>query len=359
MQERTRYSEQRVHGDPEVVRYSKELELVINNGTRMYRPTSRCIMARNGYIAGVDLGSGSYSKVKLARDVGNNDELVAVKIVDRAMAPHDYQQTFLPRELNTWPHIVHPNIIRHHETFQETRRIFMVLEYVSGGDLLTFVQASGAVGERRARSWFSQICEAMCYVHSLECAHRDLKLENILLTGDLERIKICDFGFVTDTGSELSDIYCGSRSYAAPEILLGKPYDPKKADIWALGVILYILVVGRMPFDETRGVGNILSEQHSLSMASLSKAGVTVRCQRLMMRIFAYQYRERPTVSDILTDDWFNEEPEVASVVTRGTAHLRGRSHRLVDEPEAQRPKIISTEVKAKTRRGQQTRNRK
>lgn len=131
----------------------------------------------------------------------------------------------------------------------------MVLEYVSGGDALQYIQKNGAVGECVAQRWSKQIVDAVQYLHNANITHRDLKLENILITED-EQIKICDFGFIKRQAdnSELSKTYCGSRSYAAPEILMGRPYDPKKTDVWAIGVILYIFVFGNMPFDETKVV---------------------------------------------------------------------------------------------------------
>jgi serine kinase len=137
------------------------------------------------------------------------------------------------------------------------------LEFASQGDLLTYVQRVGAIPEQKRTLWSYQLCDAVKYLHELEVVHRDLKLENLLLdiNGNknktkklmkiiflyLDNMKLCDFGFSKDVlkcKEYLSKTYCGSRAYVSPEILLGLPYDAKKADIWAIGVIIYIFVTG-------------------------------------------------------------------------------------------------------------------
>jgi serine kinase len=136
------------------------------------------------------------------------------------------------------------------------------LEFASQGDLLTYVQRVGTIPEQKRTLWSYQLCNAVKYLHELEVVHRDLKLENLLLdiNGNkkkqklmkiiflyLDNMKLCDFGFSKDVlkcKEYLSKTYCGSRAYVSPEILLGLPYDAKKADVWAIGVIIYIFVTG-------------------------------------------------------------------------------------------------------------------
>ncbi|ESN92380.1 hypothetical protein HELRODRAFT_142669, partial [Helobdella robusta] len=221
----------------------------------------RAVLARKGFLVRNTLGSGSYSKVTnlyFSKTLFKIFILVpvslaAVKIVDRLKTPKDYQEKFMPRELELWPQLKHPNLVALLDCFQDARRVYMLLEYVPGGDALQYIQKNGAIGETMARRWIKQIVDAVRYLHDRQISHRDLKLENILLTEE-GHIKICDFGFIKhqQDHTELSRTYCGSRSYAAPEILMGRPYDPKKTDVWAIGVILYIFVFGNMPFDETK-----------------------------------------------------------------------------------------------------------
>lgn len=229
-----------------------------------YRPTYRAVLAKNGYLVRKTLGNGSYSKVKLAISLNKCKSLVAVKIVDRNKAPRDFQTKFLPRELDIWPGLRHPNIINVHDAFDDGRRVYMILEYAENGDVLKYIQKVGALSENLARGWTWQLCDAVKYLHELNITHRDLKLENLLLDKSYN-LKICDFGFVKgECVKDMSRTYCGSKSYAAPEILMGQPYDPKKADMWAIGVILYIFVTGKMPFDESRGNSGVLDEQKKL-----------------------------------------------------------------------------------------------
>ncbi|PRD20438.1 UNVERIFIED_CONTAM: Tssk1b, partial [Trichonephila clavipes] len=108
------------------------------------------------------------------------------------------------------------------------------------------------LSEPESRYFFRQIVSAINYLHNLEIAHRDVKCENIMLTMDAE-IKLIDFGFCKRSGhsDRLSNTFCGSTAYAAPEVLQGVPYDPFMYDIWSLGCVLYVMVTGNMPFDES------------------------------------------------------------------------------------------------------------
>lgn len=127
--------------------------------------TYRTVLAKRGLLVKDTLGSGSYSKVKHAQYIRPIDALhpsvypanVAVKIIDRAVAPSDFQQKFLPRELQIWPHLSHPNIVKMLECFTESCRVYMILEYVEGGDALRFIQNSGAVSESTGRIWTRQV----------------------------------------------------------------------------------------------------------------------------------------------------------------------------------------------------------
>ncbi|KAK3611336.1 hypothetical protein CHS0354_029988 [Potamilus streckersoni] len=235
------------------------------NESITYRPTYRAVLSRRNYLVKQTLGSGSYSKVKLAYYLEGDPTKWAVKIIDRSKAPKDFQARFLPRELSIWPKLRHPNIIRMVEMFEDDHRVYMILEYAENGDVLRYIQKTGAIKDALARIWIRQVCDAVRYLHEQNISHRDLKLENLLLESAYN-IKICDFGFVKDNCTdELSKTYCGSKSYAAPEILRGEPYDPKKADIWAIGVILYIFITGKMPFDESKGNHGVLEEQRKLN----------------------------------------------------------------------------------------------
>lgn len=297
-----------------------------------YRPTYRAVLAKRGYLVQNDLGSGSYSKVKKVYYFAKRSliQVMAVKIIDRAKAPQDYQEKFLPRELKHWPRLHHPNLIALNDCFQDNQRVYMILEYAEGGDALKHIQATGAIREDRARVWTAQITSAVRYMHDIDIAHRDLKLENLLIDAN-DNMKLCDFGFVREALSgDLSQTYCGSKSYAAPEILQGRPYDPKKADVWAIGVILYIFVTGKMPFDETKGTKSILEEQRALDFRWSRARPLTTACQCLVRRMFTWPFPDRPDVNSILADPWFLPVAATDSSIRRdvNAARHHAASHR-------------------------------
>ncbi|XP_039248745.1 testis-specific serine/threonine-protein kinase 6-like [Styela clava] len=197
------------------------------------------------------IGEGSYSHVKSAIwKSENNDESirVALKVINRATAPVEFKKKFLPRELKILNGLKHPNIIQMYNAFNIKNKTYICLEFAGHGDLLEFVQLRGPLEEGETRKLFTAICDGISYLHERGVVHRDLKCENILL-GNNNEIKIADFGFAREIGnSELSKTFCGSAAYAAPEVIKGIAYEGRNADLWSMGVILYIMACCVMPF---------------------------------------------------------------------------------------------------------------
>lgn len=317
--------------------------------TVTYRPTYRAVLAKKGLLVRHTLGSGSYSKVKFALCLENYTfSKAAVKIIDRNKAPRDFQTRFLPRELSIWPRMIHKNIARMHEMFEDNFRVYMVLEFAENGDVLRFIQKSGAIKGHLARIWIRQVCDAVRYLHNQDITHRDLKLENLLLDTAFN-IKLCDFGFVkSHSMKELSKTYCGSKSYASPEILRGEPYDPKKADVWAVGVILYIFITGKMPFDESKGNQGVLEEQKRLNFPWQKFKYVTQDIKSLILSLFQGNYSDRPDINDILENDWVkrfhDDRPE-----TEGE-DSKEESIQNDDKPEVQREFAAALHQRSRTK---------
>ena len=148
--------------------------------------------------------------------------------------------------------IDHPNIIKLYDVWETSTELYLILEYVEGGELFDHLCAKGRLGTEEALGYFQQIIHAIDYCHRFNIAHRDLKPENLLLDTDMN-IKVADFGFATwqtDSSASLLKTACGSPHYAAPELIKGEAYNGASADIWSCGVILYALLAGRLPFDD-------------------------------------------------------------------------------------------------------------
>ncbi|XP_074165310.1 serine/threonine-protein kinase MARK1 isoform X9 [Sminthopsis crassicaudata] len=193
------------------------------------------------------IGKGNFAKVKLARHVLTGRE-VAVKIIDKTqLNPTSLQKLF--REVRIMKILNHPNIVKLFEVIETEKTLYLVMEYASGGEVFDYLVAHGRMKEKEARAKFRQIVSAVQYCHQKCIVHRDLKAENLLLDADMN-IKIADFGFSNEftIGNKL-DTFCGSPPYAAPELFQGKKYDGPEVDVWSLGVILYTLVSGSLPFD--------------------------------------------------------------------------------------------------------------
>lgn len=223
-------------------------------------PSEENTLNSKGYRLLKKLGEGSYAKVYLAalkEDDGkpaDRRHQLACKIIDTAKAPKDFTRKFLPRELEILVKLNHPHVIHIHSIFQRRNKYYIFMRVAENGDLLEFILHKGAISEPQARVWMRQLSLALQYLHDLEIAHRDMKCENALITANYN-VKLADFGFaryVVDAFGKrvTSDTYCGSLSYAAPEILRGMPYHPKIADLWSLGVILFIMLNKAMPFDD-------------------------------------------------------------------------------------------------------------
>uniref|UniRef100_A0A0N4W316 Protein kinase domain-containing protein n=1 Tax=Haemonchus placei TaxID=6290 RepID=A0A0N4W316_HAEPC len=174
---------------------------------------------------------------------------VAVKLIKKSAIENKADLVRIRREIRIMSALHHPNIIQIFEVFENREKIILVMEYASGGELYDYVSRFGSLPESEARRIFRQITSAVLYCHKHQVAHRDLKLENILLDQD-NNAKIADFGLSNYFGTKsLLTTFCGSPLYASPEIINGTPYKGPEVDCWSLGILLYTLVYGSMPFD--------------------------------------------------------------------------------------------------------------
>ncbi|KAM6359419.1 MAP/microtubule affinity-regulating kinase 3 isoform 21-T21 [Alca torda] len=259
------------------------------------------------------IGKGNFAKVKLARHILTGRE-VAVKIIDKAqLNPTSLQKLF--REVRIMKILNHPNIVKLFEVIEKEKTLYLVMEYASGGEVFDYLVAHGRMKEKEARAKFRQIVSAVQYCHQKHIVHRDLKAENLLLDADMN-IKIADFGFSNEftVGNKL-DTFCGSPPYAAPELFQGKKYDGPEVDVWSLGVILYTLVSGSLPFD-----GQNLKELRERVLRGKYRIPfyMSTDCENLLKRFLVLNPTKRGTLEQIMKDRWINaghEEDELKPFV--------------------------------------------
>ncbi|VDL71018.1 unnamed protein product [Nippostrongylus brasiliensis] len=251
------------------------------------------------YQVGRAIGRGNFATVRLARHEIAKTK-VALKIVDRA-ALDEENLIRLEREMQILTRVNHPHIVKLYEIMRTETSIYIVTQYCSGGELFEILIERGRTAEDEARRWFGQIASAVAYLHHKGIVHRDLKAENILLDKN-SNIKIIDFGFSnTQAPSQLLRTWCGSPPYAAPELLLGKEYDGLKADIWSLGVILYILVTGGFPFPGDN-VENL--KRAVLSCQMKIPYWVSVECADLIKKMLVFNPFKRSGINAVMQHRW-------------------------------------------------------
>uniref|UniRef100_A0A0N5AJ25 non-specific serine/threonine protein kinase n=1 Tax=Syphacia muris TaxID=451379 RepID=A0A0N5AJ25_9BILA len=190
------------------------------------------------------IGKGNFAIVRVAKHIVAKCK-VAVKIVDKAQISQE-NLAKIEREIRILKTLDHPHIIKLYQVMRTEQFIYIVTEYARNGELV--LAAHGKLPEDESRKYFQQIVSAVAYCHHRGIVHRDIKAENILLDKNND-VKLIDFGFSNiQQPKVLMSTWCGSPPYAAPELLLGKVYDGTKADIWSLGVVLFIMVTGGFPF---------------------------------------------------------------------------------------------------------------
>lgn len=267
-------------------------------------------LRERGYKIMSTLGEGAYSKVKLAHSSRLGRD-VAIKCINKQVAPRDFVEKFLPRELQALPHLKHENIVRVYEILEASDGyVYIVMEAARNGDMLRYVQRRGALPESEIKQYFWQLTQAIKYCHTMNICHRDLKCENLLLDKD-NKLLLTDFGFsksmIFNGGTVVpSTTFCGSAAYAAPEIIRGHPYDPRMHDIWSMGVILYIMACGHMPFDDSN-VRKMLKVQlrNQIRFPPRVVDQLSDELKNLVRKMIQPDITKRATMDEITTHTFF------------------------------------------------------
>ncbi|VVC25113.1 Protein kinase, ATP binding site,Protein kinase domain,Serine/threonine-protein kinase, active site,AMPK [Cinara cedri] len=256
------------------------------------------------YILGQTLGVGTFGKVKIGEHQLTKHK-VAVKILNRQKIKSLDVVGKIRREIQNLKLFRHPHIIKLYQVISTPTDIFMIMEYVSGGELFDYIVKHGKLKEFEARRFFQQIISGVDYCHRHMIVHRDLKPENLLLDHNLH-VKIADFGLSNMMmDGEFLRTSCGSPNYAAPEVISGKLYAGPEVDIWSCGVILYALLCGSLPFDDEH-VPTLFRKIKSGIFPIpdyLNKSVVSLLCHMLQV-----DPMKRASIEDIKKHEWFQFE---------------------------------------------------
>ncbi|XP_058050190.1 serine/threonine-protein kinase SIK3 isoform X2 [Ahaetulla prasina] len=245
------------------------------------------------------IGKGNFAVVKLATHLVTRVK-VAIKIIDKTQLDEENLKKIF-REVQIMKMLCHPHIIRLYQVMETERMIYLVTEYASGGEIFDHLVAHGRMAEKEARKKFKQIVAAVHFCHCHHIVHRDLKAENLLLDANLN-IKIADFGFSNIfTPGQLLKTWCGSPPYAAPELFEGKEYDGPKVDIWSLGVVLYVLVCGALPFD-----GSTLQNLRARVLSGKFRIPffMSTECEHLIRHMLVLEPSKRLSMEQICKHKW-------------------------------------------------------
>lgn len=200
-----------------------------------------------GYTIGRVIGEGGFCKVHLGVHHFTREK-VAIKMIDKGRLVEQADRRRVGREIRVLKRLSHQSVIRVFDVVESHARIYVVMEYCEGGSLLDYVRGKKRLSEAEACAFMHQVLRGLENCHENGVVHRDVKLENLLLDEEA-RMKIIDFGLsaILQPGRKLR-VHCGSPSYAAPEIVSRKLYAGPPVDVWSLGVVLFAMISGYLPF---------------------------------------------------------------------------------------------------------------
>ncbi|CAG9328242.1 unnamed protein product [Blepharisma stoltei] len=256
------------------------------------------------YKVDKQIGQGAYAIVRHATHIATSKK-VAFKTYEKIKLLDPNRKKNVMREIDILGMLDHKNIVKLYETIDTARQLHIVMEYISGCSLHGYLKRkpNRRIEENDAKRIVKQILCAMEYCHAKNVTHRDLKLENLLLD-EKNDVKIIDFGFATCFSSEKKvKIFCGTPSYMAPEIVARKEYAGPPVDVWAIGVLIFVLLCGHYPF---KGNGDKELYRKIQQGYFMIPQHVSLSAKSLISRILKVDPTKRPKVSEILQDPWFS-----------------------------------------------------
>ncbi|EAS01448.2 Serine/Threonine kinase domain protein (macronuclear) [Tetrahymena thermophila SB210] len=266
--------------------------------------TQNSINQLENYTLGPVIGTGSYATVKLGVDKVNNIK-VAVKLYEKFKLFDPQKKKNVQREIQILQKLDHSHCIKLFKTIDTPKHINLVMEYVGSSSLHSYLKlhTGRKLPENEAKRIFKQLILGLEYLHSKNVVHRDIKLENILLDKQ-NNVKIIDFGFsiIIPPEKKLS-IFCGTPSYMAPEIVAKKEYYGQPVDIWAAGILLYVMLCGTFPF---RGIDDKTLFKEIQRGEAKFPPHVSTGAKYLIQKILNTNNNERINATSILKDTWLS-----------------------------------------------------
>jgi len=277
---------------------------------QLFFPNCKNYHPNTEYSIGRNLGSGSFSVVKECFSLSSKDRC-AVKIIKKNKLK---DLSILENEITIMKTSVHPNIIKLLDVYETEEELFLVMEFIPGGELYEALINLGPFSEEQTFYIFRQLVDAVSYLHKNGIAHRDIKLENILWTESSNQLKLTDFGLAKSvllSDAEFMSTPCGTPSYVAPEIMKGQNYT-HAVDLWALGVVLYLLLFCKYPFPGD-SLGEIYSRIETGNVSFPPDIEITNEVKDLICNLLKEDTRTRYTLEDINRHPWMQLHWHVSS----------------------------------------------
>ncbi|KAJ7319025.1 Pkinase-domain-containing protein [Mycena albidolilacea] len=301
--------------------------------------SSTKIRVVGNYTLGKVIGEGAYGKVRMGVHRLTSVR-VAIKQIPKAMSAS------LTREIHHHRTLHHPHVTQMYEVIATENSIWIVAELCSGGELFDYLVEKGRIAEDEAKIIFGQLCLAVGYLHEKGIVHRDLKLENVLLD-ERCRVKLGDFGFTRefDKGS-LMETFCGTTGYASPEMLQGRKYFGPEVDIWSLGIILYCLLTGTLPFDDD---DEDIMRQKIIIGEFEDPEWLSAESRDLIKNILQQDPTKRLPIAQILTHAWFITPTPPVRADTVDSSHVSSTTDASDTNSESNRLFASDTDVYSST----------
>ena len=260
------------------------------------------------YILTEQIGVGTFSKVTRGIHILTKEK-VAVKILDKSKIKDEIDIEHISREIEILKSISHKNIAQLYESISTEHNVYLIIEYIEGGDLSDFIAQNISLSENLACHFFRQLISVIEYLNDMGITHRDLKPENILLDSSHKNIKVIDFGLSNYcANTELLKSACGSPCFASPEMLSGKSYLGVTTDLWSAGIVLYSMLVGTLPFDDQEI--NSLYEHIKIGTFYIP-SNLSLKCIDFLKQILHIDPEKRITIEKIKKHPWFNLEKNI------------------------------------------------